>query len=118
MRSDAFKGATVKNMGPRAEEDIDWGYFVGRLDFTFFHQKTDNVRAQVGYEFYYKTEDHFNFKQQSAASWLGNQVSAPTVPYLKPLDNNVARANTEAIAHKIRGTARRSFNEAWVKHLS
>jgi len=73
------------------------------LDFTFFHPKTDNIRAQVGYEFYYKTEDHFNFKQQSAASWLGNQVSDPTVPYLKPLDNNVARANTEAIGHKIRG---------------
>jgi len=28
-----------KIQGPPAEEDIDWGYFVGRLDFTFFHPK-------------------------------------------------------------------------------
>jgi hypothetical protein len=100
-RMAAFKGATIKNFGPRADADIDWGYFVGRLDFTFFHPKTDNIKAQIGYEFYYKQEDHWNFKQKSMESWLGKHVDASD--NFQPLDNNVARANTEAIGHKVRG---------------
>jgi hypothetical protein len=109
MKRLAFKGAAIKNFGPRADADIDWGYFVGRLDFTFFHPKTDNIKAQIGYEFYYKQEDHLNFKQKQAVSWLGNLVTSPNTPNLKDLDNNVARANTESIGHKVRGTARRSL---------
>ena len=93
-RCAAFKGATIKNFGPRADADVDWGYFVGRLDFTFFHPKTDNIRGVIGYEFYYKTEDHLTFKQSARTSWLGNQVANPTVPYNRPLDNNLARKNT------------------------
>jgi hypothetical protein len=34
-------------------------------------------------------------------SWLGKHVDASD--NFQPLDNNVARANTEAIGHKVRG---------------
>lgn len=118
-RMAAFKGATIKNFGPRADADIDWGYFVGRLDFTFFHPKTDNIRAQVGYEFYYKTEDHLNFKQSKMESWLGKKlVNGVLVDNPKDLDKHVAEANTEAIAHKIRGETSVMINKYMEAYVS
>ena len=115
-RMAAFKGATIKNFGPRADADIDWGYFVGRLDFTFFHPKTDNIRAQVGYEFYYKTEDHLNFKASKMNSWLGNKADGSDNQ--QTLDKHVAEANTEAIAHKIRGETSVMINKYMEAYVS
>lgn len=104
----AFKGATIKNIGPRVDADNDWGYFVGRLDFNFFHPKDSCIRSTVGYEFYYKTQDHTRFKNAKATSFLGKLIDSTTgLPIAGSdqydLDNALARKNTESISHKLRG---------------
>jgi hypothetical protein len=105
-RMAAFQGATIKNMGPRADADVDWGYFVGRLDFNFFHPKTSDIRSTIGYEFYYKTEDHVTYKQSSMQSWLGALWNPATgtysLPNLQPLSNALEKSHTEGISHKVR----------------
>jgi len=105
-RMAAFKGAKVKNFGPRADADVDWGYFVGHVDFNFFHPKTSDIRAMMGYEFYYKTEDHVDYKQSKMQSWLGrvwDPVNLVWKDNPQDLDSHLARKNTEAISHKCRG---------------
>jgi len=90
----AFQGATIKNIGPCVDADVDWGYFVGHFDFNFFHPKNSGIRSLIGYEFYYKTEDEVKFKQGTAVSFLGGAPAA--------LDNELAERNTESMAHKVR----------------
>lgn len=105
-----FAGSTIKNIGPRADAEVDWSYFVTRLDFNFFHPKTDTIRSTVGYELYYKTKDHITFKQkQLAQGWEGRQITTDPITEItsftdKPLnlDNALASKNTEAMSHKIR----------------
>lgn len=112
-RMAAFQGAQIKNFGPRADADVDWGYFVGRLDFNFFHPKNSDIRTVFGYEFYYKTEDHLTYKRSTMESFAGQhliEVTPATDPKTyqwahdyRSLDNNLARTNTESISHKLRG---------------
>ena len=63
-----------------------------------------SIRSTLGYEIYYKTEDHLTFKSQTMQSFLGALITAPGDPNsnLQPLSNALARKNTEAIAHKVR----------------
>lgn len=103
--SAAFKGALIKNFGPCTEADVDWGYFIGHVDFTFFHPKTQDIRSMIGYEILYKTEDHLTFKQTAIQSFLGGQFNPVTglfEPNPKPLDSGLARKGTQSIAHKVR----------------
>lgn len=93
QRAAVFAGSTAKNIGPCVDADVDWGYFVGRLDFQFVHPKTCRLSTIMGYEFYYKTEDHLTFKNSTATSWLGTVAA---------LDSKLARNNTESISHKAR----------------
>lgn len=93
QRAAVFAGSTAKNIGPCVDADVDWGYFVGRLDFQFVHPKTCRLSTLMGYEFYYKTEDHLTFKNSTATSWLGTVAA---------LDSKLARKNTESISHKAR----------------
>lgn len=105
QRAAAFSGAQIKNIGPRADADVDWGYFVGQLDFNIFHPKTDAISALIGYEFYYKTKDNVNFKKTKMQSWLGKEMSTTTAVFATAeynLSNSLAEKNTEAIGHKIR----------------
>ena len=105
-RMAAFKGAKIKNFGPRADADVDWGYFVGRLDFTFFHPKTSDIRTVLGYEFYYKTEDHLTYKKSTCESFAGRVWNTTTQAWVanpQHLDNGLARKHTESISHKLRG---------------
>lgn len=102
-RMAAFKGATIKNFGPRADADVDWGYFIGHFDFNFTHPKTSKIRSMFGYEFVYKTKDHLTFKQSAMESFLGGSiVNGVLVANPQPLDNNLASKGTESIAHKVR----------------
>jgi hypothetical protein len=105
-RMAAFKGAKIKNFGPKADADVDWGYFVGRLDFTFFHPKTNDLRTVFGYEFYYKTEDHLTYKRSAMQSFAGrvwNSTAQTWNNNNQPLSNHLARKHTEAMSHKFRG---------------
>lgn len=91
QRAAVFAGSTVKNIGPCTDADVDWGYFIGRVDFQFVHPKTCCLSTVMGYEIYYKTEDHLTFKKTNLQSWLGTDAK---------LDSNLARKNTESISHK------------------
>jgi len=97
-RAAVFAGSTVKNIGPCTDADVDWGYFIGRLDFQFVHPKTCCLSTIMGYEFYYKTEDHLTFKKTSIPTWLGTDDA----PVLGTLDSKLARKHTESISHKAR----------------
>lgn len=124
-RMAAFKCAQIKNFGPCADADVDWGYFEGHFDFNFFHPKTDDIRWTLGYEFYYKTEDHLTYKCACTGvqSWLGRkyqEVAPATVPPTyelvanpQPLSNDLAKKNTESMAHKVRFEASFQVSKYW-----
>lgn len=100
-RMATFAGSKIRNMGPRADADVDWASFTGHCDFNFFHPKDNGIRTMLGYEFYYKTEDRVSYKKKEMQSWLGGTV-ADANGNLKTLDNKLARALSERIAHKVR----------------
>ena len=109
-RAAAFTGSQIRHIGPKADAKVDWGYFVGRLDFNFFHPETKSISSTIGYEVYVKQKDHIRFKKSRMASWLGRKIvvdaGGNTVSYeenLQKLDNCVAEKDTDAIAHKVRG---------------
>jgi hypothetical protein len=62
QRAAVYKCSCIKNFGPCAEADVDWGYFVGNLDFNFIHPKSKKIMGMIGYQLYYKTEDKIDFK--------------------------------------------------------
>jgi len=102
-RSATFEGASIKNIGPCTDADVSWQYFVGQLDFNFFHPKTDAISGLLGYEFYYKTEDNVTFSQRTMSSWLG-QVYSGGAWGANPqtLSSGVMERNTESFGHKLR----------------
>jgi hypothetical protein len=103
QRSAAFSDAQIKNMGPRADADIDWSYVVARLDFNLFHPKTKNLSTSIGYEFYFKTKDNLTFKDLTMASWLGRDWDGSAYNAdLHTLSSTLAAKNTEAFGHKLR----------------
>lgn len=116
-RCAAYKGAHVKNFGPKEDAEVDWFYFIGNLDFNFTHPKTKKIKGLIGYQFYYKTEDHIDFKKSKDTTWLGqvwadasgnrcvpNTTALGTqfVDLTMELDGHVARMDTEAFAHRVR----------------
>lgn len=113
QRIAAFKGATISGIGPKADADVDWGYFVGQLDATLFHRKTDDLSTTIGYELYYKTKDNVNFKQSKLTNvWFGKHWvnGQGFVDFDHELDNKGAERNTDRIAHRIR------FESHWHAH--
>ena len=117
-RMAAFQGATIKNFGPCVNADVDWGYYVGRLDFTFFHPKTSDIRSSLGYEFYYKTKDKICFNNRLQQTFLGQQfVDGVLVANLQPLDSCLASKNTESIGHKVRAETSCQIN-TWFEILA
>lgn len=114
-RCAVYKGSTIKNFGPKAPAEVDWGYFLGNLDLNFTHPKTKKIMGTIGYQLYYKTEDHIDFKDKKQTTWLGkvwadpdgNPATATTagtqwVDLQMDLDGGLARKNTEQWGHRIR----------------
>jgi hypothetical protein len=89
----AFKGATVKNIGPSVKADVSWQYFVGNFDVTFLHPCNNQLGFDVGYEPYVKRADKVHFLTSTAEDLLGN---------VQPLDDSVLENRTSVVAHKIR----------------
>ena len=106
MRNATFQGATVKNIGPRLEADIDWQYVVLRADINAFHPDSDTLSGVVGYEFMWKGQDNVRFKVANMQSWLGKQlplgVAANAVLNEQPLDSSIMEQNTSSLSHKVR----------------
>lgn len=121
-RMAVYKGACVKNVGPCAKADVDWGYFTGRLDLNFFHPDCLELAGTLGYEFYYKTKDKVCFKQATMESLGGkkwdikrNAGGAVTdrnlVDNPQALSGDDAAKNTESLSHKVRGEASYRVND-------
>ncbi len=124
QRYATYKGSTVKNIGNCVGADVDWGYFLGHFDATFFHSKTDRLASTFGYEFYFKTEDNITFKNKSShehflgEAWsdadgpvaLNGKNGTKFGPLEMELDSKLAEAGTESIAHRLR------FETSWRLH--
>ena len=90
----SFKGATVKNLGPAIDADVQWGYFVGDLDCTLLVPKLNNsVGVDLGYQVYVKQRDHVSFGVTSATDLLG---------VVNVLDHSVLEYRTNQTAHKFK----------------
>jgi len=115
-RKASYSGAKIKNFGPEAKASVDWGYFLGNLDFNFTHPKSKKINGMIGYQLYYKTEDHINFKDKHQESWLGKVWGDPTtgkaadfqtpgtawIDMPMKLSGDVASMNSEQWGHRIR----------------
>ncbi|KKP24371.1 MAG: hypothetical protein SZ59_C0002G0217 [candidate division TM6 bacterium GW2011_GWF2_28_16] len=111
-RSAVFEGSSVKNIGPAVDADVSWQYFVMRLDGNFFHPRTENVSATLGYELYLKTKDDIDFKQTTATPFYGDHYNG-TDSLAANLSGSLAAANTQAVGHKIRAELRAVLSD-WV----
>lgn len=111
-RSAVFEGSSVKNIGPAVAADVSWQYFVMRLDGNFFHPRTENVSATLGYELYLKTKDDIDFKQPTITPFYGDNFNG-TDSLAANLSGSLAAANTQAVGHKIRAELRAVLSE-WV----
>ena len=104
-RAAAFKGATVKNIGPCVEAKVKWGYFLGHLDMTVFHPDNQNLGFALGYEGYYKRYDKIRFctcdQSYKVEDLLGERHA---------LDSCVLESNTNILTHKIRGEVFHRWN--------
>ncbi len=98
-RAAAFRGATVKNIGPCIDTRVNWDDFQLYIDFTFFSQRCPNLGWDVGYMFYAKTKDDVCFCTNDLQDWNG------TASALNP---RLLEENTDTQAHKVRAEI---FNE-------
>lgn len=133
--SASFVGANIKNIGPRADADVSWGYLVGHLDFNFMHPQTDSYNCVIGYELYLKGKNTVKFRQAAVESWLGGTIDTTSITQgggpaavgnepvngtysvsanPQALNNALAAQNTNSIGHKIRFESSIRFNE-WVE---
>jgi hypothetical protein len=90
----AFKGATVKNIGPTVDASVSWGYVVFHLDFDFRHPKNPDLGCTFGYELFAKQKDSVCFCQATATDFLGRTN--------QPLDPSVLERNTKVLTNKLR----------------
>jgi hypothetical protein len=104
-RAASFKNAFIKNIGPKADAAVDWGYFVARVDINVNHPKTSDITGVLGYEFMYKREENVRHTKTKLASWLGRMFNSTTGLFDETtytLDNDLASQHTNAIAHRLR----------------
>ncbi len=117
-RAAAFKGATVKNIGPKIQASVKWGYFTAHVDATFFHPENQNLGFSLGYEAYLKRCDKIQFC--GGCGGAGGSLDGLTLAELeikgvcgldgsvlntelKELDPSVLAKDTRRISHKLRG---------------
>jgi len=104
-RAAAFRGATVKNIGPCVNAKVRWGYFLGHVDMTIFHPINQNMGFSLGYELYHKRRDRIRFctcdQSFRVEDLLGDRM---------PLDSCVLEHNTNILTHKIRGQVFHRWN--------
>ena len=104
-RAAAFKGATVKNIGPTTEAKVGWGYFTGHIDVTVFHSENQNLGFSAGYEAYVKRSDKVNFCLSAVKEFeLRSDCGLGSVQNFdeKELDACILQKDTKRISHKIR----------------
>ncbi len=93
-RAAAFRGATVRNIGPCIDAQVQWDDFQAHADFTFFSPKCPTLGWDFGYEFYAKTKDDVCFCRSTAVDFIGNT---------QQLDPCLLENDTNTQSHKVRG---------------
>lgn len=109
-----FKGATVKNVGPAIDVDVDYTRLKASLDTTMVHPSASSLATTIGYDFEYKTKDNVSLKNKKhtfktladdANSWFGgfwdNGAGAFRAKEVD-LDSAVQAKDTERISHNLR----------------
>lgn len=90
----AFKGASIKNIGPTVDAKVSYGYVVWHVDATLFHPENCNLGFVLSYELYAKRKDKVEFAAAMAQDLSGA---------LQPLDATILENNTSAVSNKVRG---------------
>jgi len=106
-RAATFEGATVVNIGPLVDVNVSWNYFVGHIDFNFFHPRNRDLGTEIGYEFFMRSKDKLRFCQDTAVDCFGRN---------EPLDVCSANSLSKSQSHKLRGETfyRIGFGEIFV----
>lgn len=114
-RGAPFKGATVKNIGPKIQAKTKWGYFTGHFDVTVFHPENQNLGFSLGYEAYVKQCDKIKFcgTCPTTGTTATTAVQFPiagccgscAIQNLTPaeLDSCILAKDTKRVSNKIRG---------------
>jgi len=100
------KGSLIKNIGSEQSAEVSWHSVVCNADAHFCHPQTTDLSGFVGYQLYLKRHDTVRFVTSAVDSWLGRFYNTATHDYSVEnaiiLDNTLAQANTEQIAHRIK----------------
>lgn len=118
----SFAGATVKNIGPVTQAEVNWEYFVGHVDVSLLNQfdkyahRDDHVFGfNLGYEFYWKSSDHICFVADKcdlddqeldccgvpASAQSDCKTGIDLLGVRKPLDSCVLERYTDRLSSKI-----------------
>lgn len=101
-------GAQVKNLGAISPAHVSWHELSGRAELFIMHPAAQDIEFNLGYNFYYKTNDHINFIDSKIESWLGKKYSTTTrdftVANTFTPDKNVSALNSEVIAHTVQAS--------------
>ena len=103
----------IKNMGQAVDADVKWHHAVGNCELHFCHPRTTDLTGMLGYQMYYKSKDTVAFKKTSVDSWLGKLYdgTAYTQANTTTLSNELAAANTDQYAHRIKGGLTYQFSD-------
>jgi hypothetical protein len=88
----AFRGATVKNVGPTTQAKISWNYFVGEMSSTFMNLDYGHqLGVTIAYQLYAKMKDKIRFCSKTLKDFTG---------IVQELDPCVLSCRTNVISHK------------------
>lgn len=101
----------LRNIGSPICVDVAWDWFYGRLDLTVFHPYNSDLGLTFGYEFYWKSHDHFN---RDCGSDNCNTVTTVTTTDLLGqtgnVDFNAMQRNSQVFSNKLYGEVFHRWN--------
>ncbi|HEV2916356.1 MAG TPA: hypothetical protein VGW78_01270 [Candidatus Babeliales bacterium] len=106
-----FRGSVVKNLGPLLCANVGWNYTQGHADATWYLVRTRCINSyfHLGYELYYKAQDHICFNQFFARDCFGVR---------QPLNPCLLTRRTKQLSHKVYGDLALEWQPAqWVKTI-
>ncbi len=112
----SFVGATIKNINPTVDAEVQWDYGLVKFDLNFYHPNNPGLGFLVGYEFYGKSKDRIEFVnpeienascgQKSNVCSNSNESVRTMAPdlfgNLQTLDPRVLERQTQRLSHKMR----------------
>lgn len=113
-RAVAFKGATIKNVGPAIDVAVNYNYVTSRFEFTFYHPYTPDLGCAVGYELFARGKDHVCCSSprcpldtscgcQSPTSKIVDNKAYDLLGFLREIDCKLYGCGTSSLTHKLTG---------------